>query len=264
MNRNLLKKNKQVVNSEKITPKKYAGSTWVSTVFQKVCNTKKPLPVTDLQHIAISEKCVSDTLISYDDNQHDTSNKPEQVSVTLNVAEKTVPARPFFRYSMNNTDRRSFQCRRIIQPFKPVYEVEWQKDQWLQLDKSTNKQIEGLRKNGFSRVPIRKDIILMKHIMYDDPSELDILLELDLCNNNNDSKKNITDEQPFLPFSVRRTHWWHTSYQIGQANLPEWVDADICCTPSVPSVFTVVSNNSSRSIKPLQYNEPPFMLAQSV
>ncbi|KAG2234971.1 hypothetical protein BDF21DRAFT_402916 [Thamnidium elegans] len=258
MNRNLLKRNGKV-NNEKITPKKCAGSTWVSTLFQKICHSKKPLPVTDLQHIVICEKNVSGIMVSYDD-------KPAKVSVTdggtQNVAEKTVSVRPFFRYSMNNTDLRSFQYRRITQPFKPVYEVEWQKDQWLQLDKSTNKQIEGLRKNGFSRVPIRKDAILMKHIMYDDPSELDILLELDLCNNNNESKKNITDEQSFLPFSVRRTHWWHTSYQIGQANLPDWVDTDICCTPSVPSVFTVVSNNYSRSIKPLQYNEPPYILAQ--
>lgn len=261
----MLKKNEQV-NNEKMTPnKKYAGSTWVSTIFQKIRHTKKPLPVSDLQHIVTSEKSVPDTLISFDDSLHDTNYKPEQVSVTdgstLNVAETRVPARPFFRYSMNNTDRRSFQYRRITQPFKPVYEVEWQKDQWLQLDKSTNKQIERLRKNGFSRVPIRRDTILMKHIMYDDPSELDILLELDLCCNNNEPEKNLTDVQPFLPFSVRRTHWWHTSYQIGQANLPDWVDTDICCTPSVPSVFTVVSSNSSRSIKPLQYNEPPFMLA---
>lgn len=215
-----------------------------------------------------------------------------------------VPLRQFLRYSMDRSDRRNFQRRRITQPFKPMYEIEWQKNQWLQLDNATNRKIERLRKNGFSKIAIRKDQSLKKHIMYENPSEIDVLLELFLhttkdINEIGNEPEPIVCHQP-SQFSVRRTHWWHASYRIGEAHLPNWVDTDACCNAIImdaPSVLAVITNysetylpsiqqsnrlpdtpsisqkssvnhqmgslpSSSWSIKPLKYTKPPFLMSK--
>jgi hypothetical protein len=164
-----------------------------------------------------------------------------------------VPLRQFLRYSMNRSDQRNFQRRRITRPFEPKYEIEWQKNQWLQLDSSTSRQIEHLRKNGFSKIAIRKDTCLKKHIDYDNPSEVDVLLELSF--NNNISPKLVEHLEPIVchqpsQFAVRRTHWWRTSDQVAEAYLPDWVDSDLCCDAVVmdaPSVLAAMTDNYSRS-----------------
>jgi hypothetical protein len=212
-----------------------------------------------------------------------------------------VPLRQFLRYSMDRSDRRTFQRRRMARPFEPKYEIEWQKNQWLQLDRSTNQEIEHLRRNGFTRIAVRKDACLKKHITYDNPSDIDVLLELSLytshekCANQVDKEPEpIVCHQP-SSFSIRRTQWWHTEYKIGEAHLPNWVDADLCCNAVImdaPSVLLAMTNYSRSSLssaqqlklpdtpsisqkssimhlqkreeslhfKPLQYAEPPILM----
>lgn len=213
------------------------------------------------------------------------------------------PLHQILRYSMDSSDLRKFQLHRMIQPYKPTYEIEWQKNEWLQLDNSTSRKIEHLRKRGFSKIPIRQDQTLKKHIIYDNPSEADILLELSIYATKNENGtttgfKPILCHQP-SQFSLRRTYWWHASYRVGEAHLPNWADKNSCCnksmdtTPGInivcnynqPQISTTqqfnifpdtpsVSENSSvsqpveslslGSVKPLKYTEPPFLMPEPV
>lgn len=207
----------------------------------------------------------------------------DQTDVTSNCSAKTgdthekdiVPLQQFLRYSMDRSGRRTFQRRRLARPFEPTYEIEWQKNQWLQLDRSTNKEIEQLRCSGFTRIAIRKDACLKKHIMYDNPSDIDVLLELSLypnhskCTNQvNKSPEPIVCHQPST-FSVRRTQWWHTEYEIGEAHLPNWVDPDLCCkavimdAPSVLLAMTAYSRTSLSSIQQLKMPDTPTLSQKS-
>lgn len=182
----------------------------------------------------------------------------EQTTTNNNIngsinSKDIVPLRQFLRYSMKRSDQRDFQRRRITRPFVPKYEIEWEKNQWLQLDDSTNRQIERLRKNGFSKITIRKDACLKKHIEYNNPSEIDVLLELSFDNNISpkldDQLEPIVCHQP-SQFAVRRTQWWRTSHQVAEAYLPDWIDSDLCCDAVVmdaPSVLAAITDTYSRS-----------------
>lgn len=159
-------------------------------------------------------------------------------SGTCSHEKDIVPLRQFLRYSMNHSDRRAFQRRRIIQPFQPKYEIEWQENQWLQLDDSTSKEIERLRKSGFSKVAIRRDANLKKHIVHDDASEIDVLLEVSLLHKTFGEKETESESQlaachqPNV-FCVRRTRWWRESYGVGEARLPECFEPKLCCNPII-------------------------------
>lgn len=204
--------------------------------------------------------------------QEKIQKKASYCSISSNQSHEKdiVPLRQFLRYSMTRSDRRTFQRRRITQPFKPRYEIEWQKDQWLQLDSVTSKQIEQLRKNGFSNIAIRNDKCLKKYIVYDNASDMDVLLELTLQHivAGKDQKNQTVNEQPEpivchqpSQFSVRRTHWWHTSHRVGEADFPSWVDPDLCCKSvmmDARSVMATVTNFGSRrtSLASLQVTAP--------
>ncbi|KAI8063651.1 uncharacterized protein B0P05DRAFT_555170 [Gilbertella persicaria] len=114
----------------------------------------------------------------------------------------------------------SFRCRRIPNPFQPVYEIEWQ-HQWLPLDSTTSQYIERMRRKGFSRVAIRNDTRLIR--LMNKKSELDILLELSLT-----------------PF--KQASWW-TMDHVGEAYLPDWME-----------------HYSEKEKESLQYTMPPHML----
>lgn len=189
-----------------------------------------------------------------------------------------IPLRKFLRYTITPHDGRKFHCRRMLNPAKAIYEVEWEKDKWLQLDHATNKYIERLRVSGFSKVAIRNDKHLNKYISYDNPSQIDILLELSLESNdqqNNKQKKRkekkprpITCHQP-SSFSVRRTQWWRTSHQVAEAHLPSWVDPDLCCNdmmmnaPSVMAVMTNFSRSSSCYFQQQKFPDTPAISQNS-
>ncbi|CAO3607039.1 unnamed protein product [Mucor fragilis] len=181
-----------------------------------------------------------------------------------------VPLRQFLRYSMNRSDQRNFQRRRLIHPASPKYEIEWQKNQWLQLDDSTNKQIEHLYKAGFSKIAIRKDTCLKKHILYSNPSDMDVLLELSFDTCGKSAATSQDDEQQHEPivchqprkFSVRRTQWWRTTYHVAEAYLPDWVDPDLCCDAvmmDAPSVLAAMTDNYSRSSLSSSVHQQPRM-----
>ncbi|KAI8640415.1 hypothetical protein BD408DRAFT_419862 [Parasitella parasitica] len=162
----------------------------------------------------------------------------------------SVPLGQFLRYRMTRSDRRNYQRHRITRPFAPKYEIEWQENQWLQLDKSTNKQIEQMRRNGFTKIAIRRDASLKRHIEYNSPTDLDVLLEIsfsDRSESGNQSKIEPTSHQ-LNRFSVRRTYWWRTNHGVAEAYLPDWVDSDLCCDATdAPSVLAATTNNYSRS-----------------
>ncbi|KAI8877900.1 hypothetical protein K501DRAFT_278039 [Backusella circina FSU 941] len=169
------------------------------------------------------------------------------------------------RYTMNRSDQHAFYTRRMTKPFYSIYEIEWQQNQWLQLDKTTCKYIERLRRLGFSKVHIRQDKNLKAHMAYENPKEMDILLEISLqCDQ---MPQNI--RRPIgcdLPSSLplRRTKWWFTSYKTGIAYLPYWADKDPCydtldfhldnsTLSQYPSLEHIPSQHRS-----LYYTEPYF------
>lgn len=295
------------------TNKEAGGSTWINIVCCRVSHKIKAFNHRDKknqQHTtALTEK--SNALTTPHNNgillPNEVSDQQEAgISSCGRTQDHLVPLRQILRYSMDSSDRQKFQRRRITQPFKPVYEIEWQKNQWLQLDGATNRKIERLRKSGFTKIAIRKDQTLKKHIVYDNPSEADVLLELSLHTTKNKREmmklpEPIVCHQP-SQFFVRRTHWWHASYQIGEAQLPGWVDRNACCNRNImdahsvmdslarysqsylpsthqPNSFldtTSISQNSSvneqvetcpsslLAIKPLKYTEPPFLMSRPV
>ncbi|KAI9258252.1 hypothetical protein BY458DRAFT_417306, partial [Sporodiniella umbellata] len=163
-----------------------------------------------------------------------------------------IPLRQFQRYTITTAEDCKFQQRRLLRPQKAIYEVEWERGQWLQLDAHTNEYIESLRSRGFTKVAVRNDVCLRKHISYDASSPVDILLELSL----EDQPESVKDaslpircHQP-TRFALRRTQWWQTTYDIGQAFLPKWVDPDLCCNAmmmNAPSVMAVMENISHSS-----------------
>ncbi|KAG2205984.1 hypothetical protein INT47_005302 [Mucor saturninus] len=236
-------------------------------------------------------------------SKFDDQQEPEILNHDI-IEGDTVPLHQLLRYSMDSSDLRKFQLRRMTQPFKPTYEIEWQKNEWLQLDHSTSRNIERLRVRGFSRITIRKDETLKKHIMYDNPSETDILLELSIYGTEN---KNGTEKgsKPILchqpsQFPLRRTYWWHASYRVGEAHLPNWADKNSCCdnnnTHANSGLNTICNNKQSHfftaqqlngisdtpsvsessyvsqqfeslplnPVKPLEYTEPPFLMPKPV
>ncbi|KAG1457672.1 hypothetical protein G6F56_006560 [Rhizopus delemar] len=194
-------------------------------------------------------------------------------------SKELIPLRQFLRYTITSTESHKFQRQRWLRPSRVIYEVEWEKGQWLPLDPSTNKYIEELRSRGFSKVAIRNDDCLKKHISYDNPSPFDILLELSLdqVRDRRRGSQPICCHQPST-FAVRRVQWWQTSYAVGEAHLPKWVDPDLCCNAvmmNAPSVMAVMANISRSSscffpksdsplpshptsprFKPLKYNPP--------
>ncbi|KAL9554746.1 hypothetical protein MBANPS3_002661 [Mucor bainieri] len=193
---------------------------------------------------------------------------------TNSIETYIVPLRQFLRYSMNRSDQRNFQRRRLMQPSSPKYEIEWQKNQWLLLDDSTNKQIEHLCKNGFTKIAIRKDTCLKKHISYSNPSDMDVLLELSfdtMCDKSSTTTSPQDDVQeryePIVchqprKFSVRRTQWWKTTYHVAEAYLPDWVDPDLCCEAvmmDAPSVLAAMTDNYSRSSLSSSVHHQPKM-----
>jgi hypothetical protein len=207
----------------------------------------------------------------------------DQIEVTSNCSGNTsrthekdiVPLRQFLRYSMDRSDRRTFQRRRLARPFEPKYEIEWQKNQWLQLDRSTSQEIEHLRRSGFTKILIRKDASLKKHIKYNNPSDMDVLLELSLYTDHEKcTKQTDSPPEPILchqpsSFAIRRTQWWNTEYKIGKAHLPSWVDSDLCCNavmmdaPSVLLAMTNYSRSSLSSVQPLKLPDTPSISQKS-
>jgi hypothetical protein len=171
------------------------------------------------------------------------------------------------RYTMNRSDQHAFYTRRMTKPFYSIYEIEWQQNQWLQLDKATCKYIERLRRLGFSKVYIRQDKNLKAHMAYENPKEMDVILEISL--QGDQMPQNI--RRPIgchLPssLSLRRTKWWLTSYKTGIAHLPYWADKNSCrdsinihfLDTSTLTQYPSLDHNPSQN-RSLYYNEPCFL-----
>lgn len=298
--KSLFKSNNTNDQSEKTRP-------WLKKIIPKHFNTKKPATENRQQDNAMVSTSALISLNQLNDDTYKEMNVTlEELATTQNNTTTSteaavrhekdiVPLHQFLRYSVNESDQQTYHRRRLIKPFEPKYEIEWQKNQWLQLDQATCKQIERLRQNGFSKIAIRSDRSLNKHIKYDNPNEMDVLLELSLNNNNTTTTTSmqpepITCHQP-SHFSVRRIHWWQISYSVGEAHLPNWVDPDLCCSAvmmDAPSVLAAISNYSRSSLnsvprlpdtptisqkssmmelhntyKPLKYTEPPYFMENS-
>ncbi|KAL7314337.1 hypothetical protein PS15m_005923 [Mucor circinelloides] len=222
---------------------------WTPKIPSKKSNTSLNHVASAISSTHSAPPCPSDSLETVQAEQ-DTNNIDGSIH-----NKDIVPLRQFLRYSMNRSDQRNFHRRRLIRPSSPKYEIEWQKNQWLQLDDSTNKQIEHLRKNGFTKIAIRKDTCLKKHIRYSNPSDMDVLLEIsfDSCDKSitsqGEQQEPIACHQP-KQFAVRRTQWWRTTYHVAEAYLPDWVDPDLCCDAVImdaPSVLAAMTDNYSRS-----------------
>ncbi|KAI9469688.1 MAG: hypothetical protein EXX96DRAFT_492048 [Benjaminiella poitrasii] len=194
----------------------------------------------------------------------------------MNISKKDiVPLRQFLRYSINRSDKRAFKRHRFIRPYKGIYEIEWEKDQWLQLDRSTNRQIDRLQHKGFTQIAIRKDAFLRKYIEYDNPNDIDVLLELSLHPENaqgtskvHSRPEPISCHQPNR-FSVRRISWWKTYYEVAEAYLPNWIDSDLCCdavlmdAQSVLAAMTTNSKSSASSIQQPKLPDTPIVSSRS-
>ncbi|KAG1137779.1 hypothetical protein G6F37_000379 [Rhizopus arrhizus] len=161
-----------------------------------------------------------------------------------------IPLEQFSRYTITSAESRKFRLRRLLYPTRAIYEIEWEKGKWLQFDHSTNQYIEQLRTGGFSKAVVRNDASLKEHVSYDNPSELDALLEISFGSEKKSKQgsRTITCHQP-TSFLIRRTRWWRTCYRIGEAHLPRWVDPDLCCSAVLmdPSSVMVIVKDYSRS-----------------
>lgn len=255
----------QDMSNEKVIPTTFVS--WMPKIPSKKSNTSLSNEAASAIHTTTSstphplESATADLAAEQQTNSIDTCIHNKDI----------VPLRQFLRYSMNRSDQRNFQRRRLMHPAAPKYEIEWQKNQWLLLDDSTSKQIEHLCKNGFTKIAIRKDTCLKKHISYSNPSDIDVLLELsfDTCGTSATTSHN-DDEQQHEPivchqprkFSVRRTQWWRTTYHVAEAYLPDWVDPDLCCEAvmmDAPSVLAAMTDNYSRSSLSSSVHHQPKM-----
>ncbi|KAI8358564.1 hypothetical protein BD560DRAFT_405840 [Blakeslea trispora] len=153
-------------------------------------------------------------------------------------------------YNITCAESRTFFYRKWLKPFKPTYELEWQEQQWLQLDSNTSQHIERMRTQGFSRMIIRNDQYLRRHVKYSNPHELDVLLELSF---NIHLASNIQKAWPDLDyqrrFSLRRVFWWRSKYGIGEAYLPQFANQDPYCNHTL-----------LETANPLEYTTPPNLL----
>ncbi|KAI9358665.1 hypothetical protein BD770DRAFT_386738 [Pilaira anomala] len=231
-------------------------TAWISSIYRKFCygNQKKqdkeegPRDNNDddnnnnekgtLHH-------VTDSGVS--SPKHEKTSSPVNSNVTSSSTPKLqkeiVSLSPFLKEKTTVTAV-DHQYRHLTQPFKPLYEVEWQKDQWLPLNRCANQQIEKLRKKGFSKALIRKDPMLMKR----DKQEPNILLELSFLQQQQQQE----NDQQITSFSVRRVRWWHRS-EVGCAHLP---DNDYSVElSSFPSQHHGL-------LKPLHYSKPPYFMQQ--
>lgn len=185
-------------------------------------------------------------------------------------SKEIIPLQQFQRYTITPADKQKFRYRRLLYPARTIYEIEWEDDQWLQLDKRTNIYIEQLRVTGFSKMAIRDDACLKKYISYENPSQMDILLELSITKENRKQgyKQDKDVKRRSRPikchqssyFPIRRTRWWKTSYEVGEARLPNWVDPDLCCNAvmmDAPSVMAAMTNLSRSSACSLQLPKLP-------
>lgn len=161
-----------------------------------------------------------------------------------------IPLEQFSRYTITSAESRKFQLRRLLYPTRAIYEIEWEKGKWLQFDHATNQYLEQLRTRGFSKAVVRNDAFLKEHVSYDNPSELDALLEISFGSEKKSKQgsRTIACHQP-TSFLIRRTRWWRTCYRIGEAHLPRWVDPDLCCRAVLmdPSSVMVIVKDYSRS-----------------
>ncbi|KAI8975999.1 hypothetical protein BDB01DRAFT_908463 [Pilobolus umbonatus] len=258
------------MKSNKMNRSKYSNS------IQKPSISKKPLP-----NFCFNFK---------KKNSKDMQN--HHTAMTVEFTHHQQESRHISRNHLSTKDHNAFRRRIYTKPFQPIYEIQWHNNQWLQFDDVTNKQIETLRKKGFTKIAIRQDANLEKYIKYNfKPFNLDVLLELSLTN---DSRRNSVEStgstilhQP-TPFAIRRTHWWHTSHHVGEAVLPYWLEeSNVCshpvvmdtstttvtgdrsqmsCLSSIPShvsqpTAVVQMNKMSPSwLKPLNYTNPPYLL----
>lgn len=225
----------QQVSCEKmsnVTKEEENHTTWISSMYRKLCcghqnkqegprdndddNEKGTLHhVTDSGDTSRKHEKTSSPVNSSDTSSSTHQLQKEIVSLSPFLEEKTIA-----KATATAADHHDLKYRHLTQPFKPSYEVEWKKDQWLPLDKSTNQQIEKLRKKGFSKALVLKDPILC--------------LEFSFLQQEND--------QTIESFSVRRVRWWHQS-QVGCAHSVE--------LPPVPSQHHGLVNS-------LNYTTPPF------
>ncbi|OBZ89593.1 hypothetical protein A0J61_02341 [Choanephora cucurbitarum] len=260
----------QQLLSTKLEQVERKTQTWIPSALQSKKRKPTKIHTTCGQHDMLNEKAYYHSISSLPQEQDkkaypDESNSHCSASVSSDHEKDIVPLHQFLRYSMNRSEQRKFQRRRVLQPFKPVYEVEWQKNQWLQFDNQTNSQIERLKQEGFTKIAIRKDKILKRHVSYVNPKDMDVLLELSLKQPHQVTSKLhqpqvISCHQPNV-FTIRRAQWWRKVVS-GEACLPNWVDQDLCCdqvimdADSVMAAMTNYSRTSLTSLHPKQTDAP--------
>ena len=169
----------QQLLSTKLEQVERKTQTWIPSALQSKKRKPTKIHTTCGQHDMLNEKAYYHSISSLPQEQDkkaypDESNSHCSASVSSDHEKDIVPLHQFLRYSMNRSEQRKFQRRRVLQPFKPVYEVEWQKNQWLQFDNQTNSQIERLKQEGFTKIAIRKDKILKRHVSYVNPKDMDV------------------------------------------------------------------------------------------
>ncbi|KAI8376948.1 hypothetical protein BD560DRAFT_391241 [Blakeslea trispora] len=244
--------------SAKLEQAEKKSKEWIPSVLKNKKRKLAKIHTTCGQHNSFEEKLHNQLVVIPQQEQKksylDESSSHCSASISSNHEKDIVPLHQFLRYSINNSERRKFQRRRIFQPFKPIYEVEWQKNQWLQFDHQTSDQIEHLKQEGFAKIVIRKDKTLKRHIRYANPKDMDVLLELSIkaseqVMSSSDQPEVITCHQPNV-FSIRRTRWWQTTTS-GEACLPSWIDQDLCCDQMMMdanSVMAAMTNYSRTSL----------------
>jgi hypothetical protein len=128
--------------------------------------------------------------------------------------------------------------KRLLQPYKTYYELEWtfpnyvnttKSKIWLQLDKQTSNGIERVRRLGFTNLDVRLDDTVTgyinKLVLVD--SKIDsIMIEILFGSGNyHDYSKdrvlqpNNEDKKVYL-LRLRRIHWWGKDYNLARAYLP--------------------------------------------
>lgn len=230
-----LKHKKNTIDSQPYELQRSNSSQWIKTILTGTFNKKTP-PKTYEDSSSDTVSTISaplpDTPISFSSSSF---IEGEDCEMTGDDDINSIERDPPLRYKAGRLNKRHY----MIRPFEPTYEIELHKNQWLQLDLATSKQIERLRRKGFSKITIRDDASLKKHIQYDKPGEMDVLMELSLFDD---------DDSKSESFSVRRTFWWQTSDQVGKAYLPD---------------YTSFCKKTQHPFKPLQYAQPPSYMDES-
>lgn len=253
------------------------SSQWIKTIltgtFKKSPSRRFPEFEESSDTVSTISAPLPDTPLSFSSFIGDIYPEDDNSSISVNEVglEESMPS---FCYKTTSLKQRINKRHYMIRPFEPTYQIELQKNQWLQLDLATSKQIERLRRKGFSKVTIREDTSLKKHIHYNKPNEMDVLLELSLFDSNEkrDNKcvcNQLKTEGASYPsqFSVRRTYWWQTSDEVGKAYIPYHTDLNpyfYNTNSSEPSIhLRNTSNTKHHEIKPLKYANPPFHMDES-